>query len=68
MPDAGDRFMSLQVITEDHYVPEVIYTAGSHTFTRDEIGTRYVMMAVRTLVDPERSRRRGRGACAAGRD
>jgi len=32
LPDAGDRFLSLQVITEDHYVPEVIYTPGSHTF------------------------------------
>jgi hypothetical protein len=55
LPDAGERFMSLQVITEDHYVPQVIYSAGTHTFTRDAIGTRYVMMAVRTLVDPSSS-------------
>jgi hypothetical protein len=55
LPDAGERFMSLQVITEDHYVPQVIYSAGTHTFTRDAIGTRYVMMAVRTLVDPNSS-------------
>jgi len=33
-------------------VPEVLYAAGSHTLSRDEIGTRYVMAAVRTLVDP----------------
>jgi hypothetical protein len=52
MPDAGGRFMSLQIITEDHYVPEVSYEAGGHTLTRDAIGTRYVMAAVRTLVDP----------------
>ena len=52
LPDAGGRFMSLQVITEDHYVPEVIYAVGSHTFTRDEIGTRYVMPTLRILVDP----------------
>ena len=52
MPDAGGRFMSLQIITEDHYVPEVSYAGGAHTLTRDEIGTRYVMAAVRTLVDP----------------
>ena len=32
LPDAGGRFMSLQVITEDHYVPEVSY-AGAHTLT-----------------------------------
>lgn len=52
LPDAGDRFMSLQVISEDHYVPQVIYSAGAHRLSRDEIGTRYVAAAVRTLVDP----------------
>ena len=52
LPNAGDRFMSLQVVTEDHYVPEVIYSAGTYTLTRDAIGTRYVMTAGRTLVDP----------------
>jgi hypothetical protein len=52
LPDAHDRFMSLQVISEDHYVPDVFYGQGEHTLTRDGIGTRYVMAAVRTLVDP----------------
>ena len=52
VPDAGDRFISLQVITEDHYVPQVMYTAGTYTFDRAAIGTRYVLMAVRILVDP----------------
>lgn len=52
VPDAGDRFISVQVITEDHYVPQVIYTAGTHTFDREAIGTRYVVLAVRILVDP----------------
>jgi hypothetical protein len=52
LPDAGGRFMSLQVITEDHYVPAVIYAPGRHTFTRDDIGTRYVALPVRILVNP----------------
>ena len=52
LPEAGTRFRSLQVITEDHYVPVVSYTAGRHTFDRATIGTRYVMLALRTLVDP----------------
>ena len=52
LPDAGDRFMSMQVITEDHYVPEVVYTAGSHTFTGEDIGTRYVALPLRILVNP----------------
>ena len=52
MPDAGKRFMSLQIINEDHYVPAVYYGAGSHTLTRQNVGTRYVLAAIRTLVDP----------------
>jgi hypothetical protein len=52
MPDSGKRFMSLQVISEDHYVPGVFYGAGSHTIDKQLVGTRYVATAVRTLVDP----------------
>ncbi|MEC5398045.1 DUF1254 domain-containing protein [Uliginosibacterium sp. H1] len=52
LPDAGKRFMSLQIINEDHYVPLVAYGKGSHTLTRDKVGTRYVVAGVRTLVDP----------------
>ncbi len=52
MPDAGKRFMSLMIVNEDHYVPSVTYDAGPHTFTREKIGTRYMVVGVRTLVDP----------------
>lgn len=52
MPDPGSRFMSLMIIDEDHYVPFVAYGGGSHTLTRDKIGTRYCLAAVRTLVNP----------------
>ena len=34
--------MSMQVINEDHYVPEVNYGAGSYTLDREKVGTRYV--------------------------
>lgn len=53
LPDAGKRFMSMQVINEDHYVPDVFYGKGSHTLTRTKAGTRYVAVAIRTLVDPD---------------
>jgi len=52
LPDAGKRFMSLQVINEDHYTPDVFYGAGSHTLTRENVGTRYVATAMRVLVNP----------------
>ena len=53
LPDAGKRFMSMQVISEDHYVPEVVYGTGSYTLTKEKVGTRYVAVAIRTLVDPD---------------
>jgi hypothetical protein len=52
LPDPGKRFMSLQVINEDHYVPAVIYAPGTLTLSKDKVGTRYVATAIRTLVDP----------------
>ncbi|MGO3891802.1 MAG: DUF1254 domain-containing protein [Paenalcaligenes sp.] len=53
LPEAGQRFMSMQVVDEDHYVPAVFYGAGSHTLTKEQVGTRYVFVAIRTLADPE---------------
>lgn len=53
LPDSGKRFMSLQVINQDHYVPvAVAYAPRSVTISKDKAGTRYVLVAVRTLVDP----------------
>src|SRR5262249_16061209 len=52
LPDAGKRFMSMQVINEDQYTPMVVYRPGSITLSKDKIGTRYVLTAVRTLVAP----------------
>ena len=52
LPDPGKRFLSMQVIDEDEYTPEVVYGAGVHTLSEDRIGARYVVVAVRILVDP----------------
>ncbi len=52
LPDAGKRFMSMQVVNQDHYVPEVIYGAGTYNIDKDKVGTRYVVIGIRTLVDP----------------
>lgn len=40
------------VIDEDHYVFTVVYGAGRHTLTREQIGTRYAVAAIRILVNP----------------
>ncbi|MFJ5282760.1 DUF1214 domain-containing protein [Pseudomonas sp. NPDC088429] len=52
LPDPGKRFMAMQVINEDHYTPDVFYGAGTHILTRENVGSRYVLTAIRTLVDP----------------
>jgi hypothetical protein len=52
LPDAGKRFMSLQVINEDMYSPPTIYAPAKRTFIRKDVGTRYMLIGVRTLVDP----------------
>jgi len=52
LPDSGGRFLSALIINEDHYNPEVFYGAGTHTLTRQDVGTRYVMVGVRIFVDP----------------
>lgn len=53
LPDSAGRFMSLQVITEDHYVPTVVYAPAEVTVTREDAATRYIATAFRTLVDPD---------------
>lgn len=55
LPDAGKRFMSLQIITEDHYALPVVYAPGAYTFTKKQIETRYMMAVVRTLIDADKS-------------
>jgi hypothetical protein len=52
LPDAGDRFMSVQVVSEDQYTLPAIYGTAPHTLTREQVGTRYVLLGIRTLVDP----------------
>jgi hypothetical protein len=52
LPHAGQRFISMQVIDEDHYTPDVVYGSGTYNFTREKIGTRYISLGVRMLVDP----------------
>lgn len=51
LPDAGRRFMSLQIISEDQYTTTE-YGAGPHILDKAKIGTRYALAGIRTLVDP----------------
>ena len=51
VPDAGDRYMSIMVVNEDHYINKVIHEPGEHELTVEEFETPFVNLSVRTLVD-----------------
>jgi hypothetical protein len=51
LPDAGTRFMSMQIVDEDQYTPAVYYGSGRHRLTREQIGSRYASAGVRILAD-----------------
>ncbi|CQD14253.1 carboxylesterase [Mycolicibacterium conceptionense] len=52
LPENAGRFMSLQIISEDHYTTNVAYAPGELTFSRDSVDTRYAAAAIRILADP----------------
>jgi hypothetical protein len=52
LPDGGDRYLSVMVINEDHFINRVIHEPGENHLTIDEFDTRYVALAARTLADP----------------
>ena len=52
LPDTGKRFMALLVLNEEHYTRPVVYAPGTYSFTREQVGTRYMFAAVRTLANP----------------
>ncbi len=52
LPNAGGRFRSLLAIDENHFNPTIGFDAGDYVFTKEKVGTRYLMIMLRTLVDP----------------
>ena len=50
-PPSGDRFQSLQIISQDHSMQPVEHGAGHFTLTEKKIGTRHVIAIFRTFVD-----------------
>ena len=51
LPDSGDRFMSALIISEDHSMLPVVYAPTKFTVTKEQMGTRYVIIALRTFMD-----------------
>ena len=53
LPDAGKRFMSMQIIDEDAYTTEVVYGPSAYKLIKDQVGARYALAAVRIFVDAD---------------
>jgi len=54
LPDAGDRYMTMMVVTSEHYINRVFSGAGTYELTVDEHETPFVNLSVRTFVDPSK--------------
>lgn len=52
IPDVGDRYISVMVINQDHYINRVFHEAGTYELWKDEFDTDYVVVAARILFDP----------------
>ncbi len=52
LPDPHGRFLSLQLIDEDHYSQPALYGPGTYRLTRARFRTRYIALLVRIFVDP----------------
>ena len=52
IPDSGDRYLSVMVVNQDHYINRVLHEAGEYALTVDEFDTPWVNLAARVLVDP----------------
>jgi hypothetical protein len=52
LPDAGERYMSVMVVNEDHYINKIYHKGGTYKLTMKEFGTPYVSISVRTLANP----------------
>lgn len=51
MPETGGRYQSAWFVTEEHYNPMAITKPGTYTITQKDMGSRYVLIIIRTQVN-----------------
>lgn len=52
LPDGGDRYISVMVVNQDHFINRILHESGEHDLTVAEFDTPWVGVAARILVDP----------------
>jgi hypothetical protein len=53
VPEMGERYLSVMVVNNDHYINHIFHEPGEHPITVDQFDSPFVLVAARTLVDPE---------------
>jgi len=52
-PDTKGRYQSILVVNEAHFAKLTVYEPGEYELTQEKMGSRYVAVIARTLVDAE---------------
>ena len=52
IPDAGDRYASVMIVNQDHYINRIFHQSRDYELTVGDFDTPYVVAAARVLVDP----------------
>ncbi len=52
LPDGGERYTSVMVVNQDHYINRIYHDPGPHHLTVEEFETPWVCLAARILADP----------------
>ncbi|SEB61266.1 DUF1214 domain-containing protein [Microbacterium hydrocarbonoxydans] len=53
IPDTAGRYVSVMLVSEDHYINRVLHEPGEHRLSADELGSGFVLAAARILVDSD---------------
>jgi hypothetical protein len=53
MPESNGRYQNAWFITEGHHNPRAINKPGTYTITQKDVGSRYIMIAIRTQANVE---------------
>ena len=51
IPDAGDRYLSVMVVNEDHYINRVLHGEGRYDLTADDVGSPADLASVAAIQD-----------------
>ncbi|WP_232331302.1 DUF1214 domain-containing protein [Agromyces laixinhei] len=52
IPEHSGRYLSAMVVNEHHYVDAIFHDAVEYRLSVEQFGTRYIVLAIRILVDP----------------